>query len=570
MNPRRALGVAALVLLPLLLYGRSWGYGYINFDDTLHLQHAAPLHQGLSPESLVWALTNREHAIWTPVTWLSFLLEWSVSGGDPGVSHAINLVLHLANSLLVFGVMQRLLPGFWAAAWVAMAFAVHPLHVEAVVWVIERKEMLAALFGLLALRSWLIAVERAGAMPPRQGLPSLWLALSLAAKPMWITLPFILILLDFWPLQRLDRRSVISRVWEKRALFSLSLLSLVVGGWAAQGSYSSIPTLYNLANAAQSYWIYLGKSLFPPQLAIFYPHGEEGVSLALGVMAALALLLLMLALWRQARQWPGALTGFYWFVGALLPVSGVVQVSFKAMADRFTYMPHLGLFLAMAFVGGRSRLAAFAGVLLLPVWAGITWQQVGVWHSAESLWRQAAAVSPHHFYPRLMVGDALIDAGRFEEAEGEIREAWRLLDHRVHPLVMVKLAEVALLRGDVESAAKRYNTGFGLPVDSPEGLFRLGRRLLRNGHAPQAEKAFREVLARLERQGFPPGVEGLRGETLFHLARIQLRRGEIRAAEEALQQARRLVPDKGRDWCNEVNREGGNTQNTSQIPCNPQ
>ncbi|MBF0308069.1 MAG: hypothetical protein HQL56_00885 [Magnetococcales bacterium] len=547
----------SLVALIWLLYGRTVGYGFINFDDTNHIVDSWRLQQGLSLDSLWWALTNRDHALWSPTTWISFILEVEFLGGHPQVSHAINILLHSVNALLCLGVAQRL-TGSRPLAWlVATAFAVHPMHVEAVVWVIERKEMLAGLFGFLALRAWLIELDRAGEGNPLNWQPAFgWLFLSLASKPMWITLPFLLLLLDFWPLQRLQRPLWMARLREKAPLFLLSGIFLVVGVWAAERSYAVIPLRYNLANAAIAYWVQLRRTLLPVDLSIFYPHPESQVSLLLAFVAALALLGLTVLLWRGASARPWLLVGWLWFAGALFPVSGVVQVSFKAMADRFTYLPHVGLFLGLAVAGYRfreplRRVLLVLSLILLAFWSVMTWHQAGYWRNSVTLWSQAVENTSPHFYSHHMLGLGHLFAGSYPQALQEFQNGYALLNHMILPFVNARIGQAYFMMGDYRNALYSYNTANGAHPDNPVILLSFVVEAMGLQRFEEARKGLEEILRRLGRD--PPislrEQQRLAAETSFQLGVLALRQGRLTEVDAAIRRAWKTLPEKRPGWC---------------------
>lgn len=382
--------------------------------------------QGITRAGIAWAMTAKVASNWHPLTLLSHMLDGQLYGLDPAGHHATSLLLHLANVLLLFEVLRRMTGAVGRSAAVAALFAVHPTHVESVAWIAERKDVLSALFWILAMGAW----ERYARQPSigRYGLVILLMALGLMAKPMVVTLPFALLLLDFWPLDRLHlgwRRLGV----EKLPLLALSAVSSVITLRYQEESLARldvVPWSLRAANAVVSYGTYLGKLFWPRDLAVFYPIE---LAIPLWKVAGAALLLIAitaLAVWRARRE-PWLLTGWLWFLGTLVPVIGLVQVGRQAMADRYTYIPSIGLFLAVVWtVAGllkehRALLAAAAGTVILAL-AAITRVQIGYWADSATLFRHAlAATDDGNYLAHIGLGKALMGEKDCEGAAAQFR-----------------------------------------------------------------------------------------------------------------------------------------------------
>lgn len=386
--------------------------------------------QGITRAGIAWAMTAEVASNWHPLTLLSHLLDGQLYGLDPAGHHATSLLLHLANVLLLFEVLRRMTGGMTGAvgrsAVVAALFAVHPTHVESVAWIAERKDVLSALFWILAMGAW----ERYARRPSigRYGLVALLMILGLMAKPMVVTLPFALLLLDVWPLDRLHLG------WKRLAIEKLPLLALSAASSVITIRYQEaslarldvVPWSLRAANAVVSYVAYLGKLFWPTHLAVFYP-----ISLAIPAWKVLGASLLLiaitaLAVWRARRE-PWLLTGWLWFLGTLVPVIGLVQVGRQAMADRYTYIPSIGLFLAVVWtVAGllkehRAVLAAAAGAVILAL-AAVTRVQIGYWADSATLFRHAlAATDDGNYLAHIGLGKALIGVKDCAGAEEQFR-----------------------------------------------------------------------------------------------------------------------------------------------------
>lgn len=438
----------------------------INLDDPSYVALNSHVQQGLTWGSIRWAFTTVDAANWHPLTWLSHILDYQLFGEKVWGHHLTSLLLHSVNTLGLFLVLRRLTGSIWRSFFVAAFFGVHPLRVESVAWVAERKDVLSALFFLLTLFAYtqyararpLPGSTQSGAKPA--ALPGnrsrLWylatiisFALGLMSKPMVVTLPFVLLLLDFWPLQRLefkgplpDLKRNLELLWEKIPLFLLAILSCVATVIAQRAggivvSTGGIALALRAENAVVSYCRYLGKIFWPVHLAIFYPLPEHIPGGAVFGAAVFLLALSLAAIWlgRRAAYLP---VGWWWFIGTLVPVIGLVQVGWQAMADRYTYVPSVGVFLfviwggtalTMRFSGGRPGsavlLATLAGALLIGC-VFLTRQQVAHWKDSETVLRHALAVTDDNAFVRDTLGLALRIQGRLEESNAEFRRAIQL------------------------------------------------------------------------------------------------------------------------------------------------
>jgi hypothetical protein len=366
---------------------------------------------GITLPGLAWALTANVASNWHPLTMLSHMLDCQLFGLDPAGHHGTSLLLHLANVLLLFAVLWRMTGAAGRGAMVAALFAVHPTHVESVAWIAERKDVLSTLLWILAMGAW----ARYARHPSlgRYLLVALLMALGLAAKPMVVTLPFALLLLDVWPLERLALgwKRLIA---EKLPLLALSVASSLVTLHYQQGSLAApgvVPGSLRAANALVSYADYLGKIFLPRNLAVFYPIPPAIPAWKIAGAALLLILLTVFALWRVRRE-PWLLTGWLWFLGTLVPVIGLVQVGRQAMADRYTYIPSIGLFLALVWgaaeLGKKHRaVLAMAAVVLILALAAVTRVQIGYWSDSVTLYRHALAVTSDNYLAHLGLAKAL-------------------------------------------------------------------------------------------------------------------------------------------------------------------
>lgn len=509
-----------LVTGVLFVYGAVGGHEFLLYDDTIYVTENPRVRTGLGMDNIVWAMSTFHAANWHPVTWLSHMLDWQLFGDDAGWHHRVNLLVHMLNSLLVYGVMGNL-TGQWAkSAFIALTFSVHPLHVESVAWVAERKDLLCALFWLLTTGAYIRYVRRPAA--GRYLTVLLFFALSLMAKPMAVTLPFVLLLLDFWPLGRfrsdqtrkLNALPVLGGgVREKLPLMALSL-ALSIATLAAQersgavGSWSAFPLDLRAANAVCAYAQYLGKAFWPSGLSVLYPFPESiafplwfGAALLLATVSGLAIV--------QMRERPFFLTGWLWYAGTLVPVIGWVQVGQQARADRYTYLPLLGIWIILAW-GLPSLLGRFAFHrrligLIVPAWlvclAIAARGQVGHWKDNVTLFERAVAVTSENFAAHTNLALAYDKRGEREKAQEHLERA--LVIRPGYAKAHNNLAVMLQREGRVAEAIAHYRRALEADPRLVQAQYNLGRIYLEQGETVRALKSFEAAAA--ADPGFIPG-----------------------------------------------------------------
>jgi Flp pilus assembly protein TadD len=432
---RRALRVAAvtgLLVATAGVYLPVGGFGYVSYDDPEYVAESPQVLGGLTPDGVGQAFVGVHHGNWHPLTTLSYMLEVEVFGAAPGVQHRVNGALHLLNTLLLLALLARATGAFWRSLAVAALFAVHPLHVESVAWIAQRKDVLSTAFGLASALAW-VGYARAPGRGRYAAVAAL-LTAGLLAKAMLVTWPFVLLLLDFWPLRRVGAGardggvSVRRAALEKVPLLLLCVVASALTLWAqAKGgairSVELVPLGARLANALVAYATYLGKLVWPADLAVLYPYPERPpVGEAVG--AALLLAAVSVACLRLWRRRPYLLFGWLFYLGTLVPVIGLVQVGAQASADRYSYIPSIGLLVALVWavgdaVAARPRLRPLAaGALLaaLAALAALSARQVGFWRDSVTLYRHALAATGRNPVMTNNLGTALVDAGRVDEA----------------------------------------------------------------------------------------------------------------------------------------------------------
>lgn len=516
-----AVVVLILLLAVAAVYAPVVGYPFVTLDDPQTVSANPQVQRGLTADSIVWAFTEIRTFYWQPLTWLSHMCDVQLFGQNAGGHHAVNVLIHGLNVVLVFLVLLRLSGAFWRSAFVAALFAVHPLRVESVAWVAERKDVLSGFFCLLAV--WFYIAYARGQSTRRNYL--LMLAAGVAAmmsKPMAVSLPVALLLLDSWPLQRLTSRAhARPLLLEKLPLLLMAALVAVLtllGNVGNSLSFGELPLAARVATFLISLLAYLAKLLWPFPLAVFYPYGFE-VSLLAAIASACLITLAFLIAIVQRRAMPALLAGLLWFVLWLLPVSGLFQTGGQSMADRFTYLPSLGIFVALVFGVGRlvegrgasaPYLAGAAGALVLIALGVLSWFQVGTWRDSITLYRHAIAVTTDNEPMMRNLATELSAQGQYEEAIRYMREAIRIEPNRLG--VQYDLALMLQQAGRAQESLQALTRAVQQQPDSLVIRKALAMALLRAGRTAEASLQFHlvlryapnDMLARQMTSGTPP------------------------------------------------------------------
>jgi Flp pilus assembly protein TadD len=513
---RLAVAVALLGAAVAIFWPATRGE-FLAYDDPDYVSASPMVLRGLTGAGVRWAFGGFHASNWHPLTLLSHMADVDLFGERPWGHHLVSVLLHAANAALLFLVLRSLTGALWRSALVAALFAVHPLHVESVAWVSERKDVLSTAFWLLALGAYLGYVRRPG--PGRYLLLALAFAAGLMAKPMLVTLPLLLLLLDFWPLGRTSAgggqpsragiRGLLGNVGpliaEKLPLFALSaaaaglaLLAQRSGG--ALGTLEQYPLGARALNALTAGAGYIGKALWPRGLAVLYPHAGSAVSAPEAVLAALLLAGTTLAALRWARRRPSLTVGWLWYLVTLLPVLGLVQVGQQAMADRYTYVPLVGLFVAAVWAAGdllalrpqaRGIAAAAAAAALLVLAAGAR-AQIAYWHDGVALFSRALEVTGGNATIHNNLGTALADRGRFDEALPHYREAVRLAPGNA--AYRNNLGTTLADLGRFDEALPHYREAIRLAPDDAVYHYNLASALDRLGRTAAAMQSYRRAL----------------------------------------------------------------------------
>jgi protein O-mannosyl-transferase len=586
----------ALALVTVLCYSDLPRHAFINHDDQEYITQNPKVTAGLSWAGTVWAFTTGHASNWHPVTWLSHMLDCQVYGLNPTGHHLTNLGWHSANVVLLFLLLESLTGARWRSAFVAALFAVHPLHVESVAWASERKDVLSTLFFLLTLLAYAKYVrERArvggtrvgreafviGASPHQRvnstfyyACALIFFALGLMSKPMVVTLPCVLLLLDYWPLQRFELskksvRSLLPLLSEKVPFFMLAFAASVVTywvqkSWGATYALDRIPLAMRCENAVMAYVRYLGKAFWPTHLAVFYPYQEHWPMREV-IAATVLLVLVTLLIVVSCRQHRFLVVGWLWFLGTLVPTIGLVQVGSQSMADRYMYIPSIGLFVlvvwAISLTGRRAINTSTWGRAIawgsLGVLCACTMVQNRYWRNDETLFRHALEVTDDNYFAYVHLADASAHAGRREEAlrfcleavrvrpqfaEGHYNAGTYLLDmgrleegvkHLRQALAAnprlapahLNLGKALVSLGQSEEANREIAEAVALAPENPDAHYGLGTLLLRTAKPAEAEAEFREALRwNLDRPEFHMNLaialiqQGKRPEALAHFA----------------------------------------------------
>jgi protein O-mannosyl-transferase len=461
---RETLVCLGLLAANVAVFGRVSGFEFLDYDDNIYVSDNVHIRDGLTWSGLKWAFTVGYASNWHPLTWLSHMADVELFGLDPGAHHLVNLLLHTVNTLLLFGLLWRLTGATWRSAFVAALFAVHPLHVESVAWVAERKDVLSTMFWMLTL--WAYALYARAPTAGRYALVAACLALGLMAKPMLVSLPLVLLLMDIWPLGRATIAKDSARVWarliaEKLPLLALaaasSLLTVVAQRYALM-ELSEVPASLRVTNAVASYAAYIVKMFWPAELVAIYPLPESIPRAQVLVGALLLLVAISFGVARVARRHPVLLVGWLWYLVTLVPVIGLVQVGPQAMADRYTYVPLIGLFLVIAWGvpealgrwARRSQVLGVAATASVVACAVLAFQQTRHWKDSRSLWTHAIRETPDNYVAHRSLGYVDWTDGNADEAISHYTESLRLRPDYLQGLISMGVALSA--RGRIQEA----------------------------------------------------------------------------------------------------------------------
>lgn len=539
-----------LTALVIAIYGQTIGFAFINFDDNQYVYENPFVLGGLSWPAVKWAFTAFHSANWHPLTWLSHQADVTLFGANAGAHHATNVIIHLINSLLVFLVFQKYTKSGLKSAVVAALFAVHPMHVESVAWISERKDVLSTAFWLLTMWAYHVYVENEKKRGPYLLTLALF-ALGLMAKPMLVTLPFVLLLLDFWPLERMKRPADLKRLaLEKLPFFALSAASSYIT-LLAQKSAGAVQTLEMLPfqtrflNAFTSYAGYIISLFYPVNLSIWYPYVEDiPVWKIAGSLVLLAAVTVFCVLQAGKRKY--LLTGWLWFLGTLVPVIGLVQVGFQPMADRYTYIPYFGLFIMLVWGAGElveglnlNRKAATAAAAVIILTFGVlAYRQTSYWRNDETLYKHSLSVTEGNYLVLQNYCHYLMLRDRLDEAEPLCRESVAIRPEYAE--AVNTLGVIHYKRGKFEEAAESFRKTLELNPGYTKIYFNYANALSMSGKPFEAEEQLKKAAVYT-----PPASEPLIWiETLNNLAFAYGQAEKFENAAENFERILQLAPER--------------------------
>ncbi|KAG0506575.1 MAG: Beta-barrel assembly-enhancing protease [Candidatus Udaeobacter sp.] len=546
-----------LVAITWAVFGQTLTHDFVNFDDHVYVYENPLVVRGLSTEGIIGAFTHTHALNWHPLTTLSHMLDCQLYGLKAGGHHLTNVILHTISVLLLFLVFKQMTGGLWQSAFVAALFAIHPLHVESVAWIAERKDVLSAVFFMLTLAAY--ARYARAPSPARYLLVAVLFAFGLMSKPMLVTLPFVLLLLDYWPLGRLggQKSEVGSRlrrlITEKIPLFALSALSCaatLLTQRQGPNAIDQLPFLWRLNNTFVSYVTYIWQMLWPVRLAVFYPHPNDRLSVvevtvAIAFLVGVSLLVLYLR-----RTKPYLVTGWFWYLGMLVPVIGLVQVGEQAHADRYTYLPQIGLYIMIAWAVGdlllespsrvRRAVVGVAAAIAIVCLGMRAFVQVSYWKNSQTLWSHTLAVTGDNDVAHNNLGFLFLRRGELDNAISEFQAALDIRSRNTEThyslgaaLIQNNLGNAFARKQLSDEAINHLQEAVRLRPDYADAYFNLGSVLFQQGRIDQAIAQWQKALAIRPRDA----------EAHRNLASALRKQGNVKGAIAEYEQALNITPE---------------------------
>lgn len=538
--------MAVLVIAVLIIYLPVHNYEFINFDDYDYVVNNPHVNSGFSFSNVYWAFSEFHSSNWHPLTWLSHMADAEFFGLAPGAHHMVNVFFHMLNTLLLFLLLQHMTGFLWRAGFVAALFAVHPLHIESVAWISERKDVLSTFFWLLTTGAYLKYVKNPGWKTYAAVI--LFFIMGLMSKPMLVTLPFTLFLLDYWPLSRISftkNRPFFSKfrplLLEKVPLLTLSLLSGIITIIAQKkgGAVSNLEVFslgVRISNAAVSYVTYLIKSILPFHLAVFYPHPRSlPVWETAGSIAVLMLIFFLV--FRLRNSHPYLLTGWLWYLGTLLPVIGLIQVGIQSMADRYTYIPLLGIFIMISWgvseaLPGQHRKKLFVPVMIvLCFFTGISMKQIHYWQNDYTLFSHALAVTENNFIAHNNLGNRYIREGNREKAIWHFQQSIAISPGNV--MAHNNLGNARMEENEWEKALYHFSKVIQSDPDYADAHYMMGMAKMKMGNLHEAIRHFSDALR----------IRPEDADVHNDMAIALVKQGKIKEALKHFQKAAELKPE---------------------------
>jgi Flp pilus assembly protein TadD len=546
---------AVIVALIWIVFGQTLWHDFVNYDDKVYVYGNALVSTGLSAHGLQQAFVDTYTKNWHPLTIISHMIDCQIFDLKPGGHHFTNVLLHTVAALLLFGWLFGLTNRLWSAAFVSAIFAIHPLRVESVAWIAERKDVLSAVFFFLTL----IAYTRYARGPSfgRYSILAILFACGLLSKPMIVTVPAILLLLDYWPLARNRRsevsgqRSAIHLVVEKLPLIALSLVSSAITFLIQIRSHESIVQLqlsWRLQNAVVTYVTYIWQIFWPTNLAVFYPHPDNRLAVWQVALAAIFLIAVTWAAFVLRKSCPYLLVGWLWYLIMLLPVIGIIEVGLQGHADRYTYLPHVGLYIALSWLvadlsaslRARKQILGGASAVAVLVLTACSWKQTTYWRNSDALWTHTLAVTQNNDVALTNLGNAFLDRGQLDDALAYLQRALDIRsssENRHYSLSLAiihdTIGNVLARIGRLDEALGHFRQAIDLRPDFPDAHYNLGVALSRKGDVDGAITQWRATLA------LRPNDPG----TNTSLANALVQRGLFREAVPHFEIALQSEPD---------------------------
>jgi len=525
------------LLLGIVTFAVYWpvhNHEFVRYDDDTYVTKNPEVQSGLSQQNIKWAFTTIRGSNWHPLTWLSLMLDCRLFGVNAGALHLVNVIFHIANTVLVLLVLNRMTKRLWPSVFVAALFALHPLHVESVAWAAERKDVLSTFFWLLTMFAYVRYSERPSVI--RYLITLLLFVMGLMSKPMLVTLPCVLLLLDYWPLERFQSSKKLILLLEKVPLFALSGASGVITYIAQHkgGAMAVIAFRERVANAIYSYLVYIGKMIWPSRLAVLYPYPADMIPVGKAVVYTIILVFITVLVVYYGQRHKYLLVGWFWYLGTLVPVIGIVQVGTQAMADRYTYVPLIGLFIIISFgaadvfvkIPFNKVILAVSGVMVLAACTVVTSIQLRYWKNSFVLFDHALAVIENNYVMQNNYGNVLSEQGKPEEAAKHIAEALKHIPNS--PEIHVNYGNALKDLGRIDEAIEQYKFAIKLNPNMALAHYNLGVALAAQGKYDEAIEQYRNYLG--------PGAD--LSQPYEDLANALARQGKV---EEAVGQYQRAL-----------------------------
>ena len=548
-DQRRQVAALCLVLavITFAVFGQTAHHEFIGTDDPEYVYENPMVARGLTLQGMVWAFTRFHASNWHPLTWLSHMLDCQLYGLNPAGHHLTNVLLHTATVIALFLVLRQMTGALWRSAFVAAVFAIHPLRVESVAWVAERKDVLSGLFFMLTIGAYVRYVDECKVQSAKCKVFYLSVimlfALGLMAKPMLVTLPVVLLLLDYWPLQRAESAGELAL--EKLPLLALSAVSCVLTLLAQAGAIQStetVPLPLRFGNALVTSMVYLGQMVWPAGLAMFHPYPQKGLPAWEVAVAGTLLAGFSVVAWKERRTQPWLLVGWAWYVVMLLPVVGIIQVGAQAHVDRYTYLPQIGIYVAVTWLlaewGVRwlqhGPFRAALGSLMAGIIAVLmvcAWKQTAHWQNNETLWTRSLACTTGNAVAHLNLGTTFLEKGAVDDAITQYQEALQINPNYAE--AHFNLGNALRKKGRMEEAITQYQAALQIKPGYAEARANLGFALLQTGGTDEAITQYQAALQ----------INPNYAEAHVNLGNALVQKGKMDEAITQYQEALQIKPD---------------------------